>query len=159
MCVGDLAHHPLGQDEVVGGLLDGHGLELDLVLHELSVGLEDVADLAMDVLQRNAHRSEVSEHLLADLLALREGRRLLVAALLLDGIDPLRLVDEVVLQLAEGLEGQPGLFGQRDGCTSDDLLARVGQRFAVLVVEGAQDVERGPLAEGVEKGVRWRGTM
>ena len=94
----------------------------------------------------------MSEHLLADLLALREGRRLLVAALLFDRIDPLGLVNEVVLQLAEGLEGQPRLFGQRDGCTADDLLARVGQRFAVLVVEGAQDIERGPLSEGVEKG-------
>ena len=115
--------------------------------------------LAAKVLHCNAHRREVSEHLLADLLALREGRRLLVAALLLDGIDPLGRVDEVVLQLAEGLEGQPRLLGQRDGCTSNDLLARVGQRFAVLVVEGAQDVERGPFAEGLRKAVRWRGTM
>ena len=67
---------------------------------------------------------EMPEHLLTDLFALGEGRRLLVAALLLDRVDPLSLVDEVVLQLAEGLERHPGPLDQRFGSPSDDLLAR-----------------------------------
>jgi hypothetical protein len=141
MSVGDLTHDPLGHDEGVCSLLHRHRPELDLVLHQLPLVLEDVADLAVRVLQLDAHRGEMLQHLLAHQLSLGERRRLLIAVLLLHRVDPLGLVDEVVLELSERLQDHPGLLGQRLGRPADDLLARVRQGLAVLAVEGAQHVE------------------
>ena len=149
--VGDLAHHPLGQDEGVGRLLEGQGLELNLVLDHLPVAGEDVADLAVRVLQRYPHGGEAAQHLLADPLVLGERSRLLVAALLLDRVDRFGRVDEVVLELAEGLERHAGLPRQRLGGAAHHLLARVGQRRPVGRVERAEHVERAAFTEGVEE--------
>ena len=104
--VGHLPHGPLGHDQLVRGVLDGHRQELDLVLHHLQVAADDVAHFGMAVLDHAAHLADDAHGLAAHEAPLREGVGLVVALLLGDRVDPVHFREQVVLQLAQGLHGQ-----------------------------------------------------
>ena len=121
------------------------------MLHVLLTVADEVAHLGVGVLQRTAHLGQVVQRLLPDVAPLRERRRLVVTALLHHRVQRLCRAEQVVLELTESLHGRPGVAGQRLLGLLQDVLRGAGQRVAVHVVERAQQVERGGVAERVDE--------
>ena len=150
--VGHLPHRPLGRHQLVGGVLDGHRQELDLVLHHLQVPGDDVAHLGMAVLDLAAHLADHLHGLPAHQAPLGEGMGLVVAPLLDDRVDAVHFREQVVLQLAQGLHLQPGARLQGALGLLQDVLGGALQGIPVAVVEAADQVEGGHLGERVDEG-------
>ena len=150
--VAQRAHNPLGYHQLVGGIFERGGEELNLVLLIHRVVHAEVAHLAVAVLNQAATFSNQLHRLHAVVLKLAEGRRGMVAALVFGHIALLLGGNDVVLQLAHHLK----LHAAR---RLAEGFARLGQRvfgchvegFSVLGVEIAEQVQRGYLGKGIEK--------
>ena len=157
---GDVADDPAAEDEVVGGLLDRPGQELDLELLGQAAGdLGDVAADAVDdavlvvgVLDRPRHPGDVGDHLVEDRAALGERGRAVVAAVGLDGIGPVGGVgQQEELELAQGVDLETGRLAEHRGGPGQDAVGREGGRRAVRGEVAADEVEAA-LVEGIEEG-------
>ena len=149
--VAEVADDPLGYHELVGGLLDGHGEELDLVLLVVLALEAEVADLGMAVLDLAACLGDVLHALLAELVGLGIGCGLVVAALVLGGEHLLVVGDDVVLELAHGLELHAGDLAEGLGGLVQGMLRGGLEGMAVLVEIGTQHGDGGYLGEGVDE--------
>ena len=138
--VGDLAHHPLGQDHLVGCPGDVGGQELDLLLDHLAAVGDEVADLGVGVLDRAAHGHQVVQGLGAHLRPLGERGGLVVAALLLDREEGVGRGEQVVLELAERLQAAAGLGLQGLLGLAQDLLGGAGQGVALDILRDRKSV-------------------
>ena len=110
--VGHFPDGPLGHHQLVGGVLDGHRQEFDLVLHHFEIIADDVADLCVTVLDQPAHFADHTHGLAPNETPLREGMCFVVALLLDDGIDPIHLREKVVLQFPQGLHAEASALFQ-----------------------------------------------
>ena len=150
--VAQCAHNPFGNHQLVGGIFQRSGQELDFVLLIHQVVHAEIAHLAVAVLNQPAAFGNQFHRLGAEILKLAERCRGVVAALVGGHILLLLGSDDVVLQLAHHLK----LHAARSLAES---LAGLGQGIfrchvewlAVLGVEITQNVESGDVGKRVDE--------
>ena len=153
VAVAQLAHHPFGYHQLVGGILKVRRQKLYLVLlvHHVAVG--EVAHLAVTVFDLAAGGGNQPHGLRPEVLKLAERLRHMVSMLVLRQIGILLRRYGVVLQLAHhlklhatrGLAERAPRFLQR-------ILRRQLEGLPVFRVERTQQVQRGHLGKGVYEG-------
>ena len=149
---GQVADHPLGNHQLVGGVEHGNGQELNLVLLIHHTVLLKVAHLAVAVLDLATSLGDVVHAALAEVVGLGIGHRLVIAVLVAGGVEVHRRADNVILQLTHGLVLHAGHLAEGLGGLAQRLLGRTLQRVAVLVKEGAQQAQRGNLGKRIKEG-------
>ena len=150
--IAQVADNPLGQHQLVGSLLHGHGQELYLVLLVVLAVEREVAHLRVAVLNLSACLGDILHAARAEIAALGIGGRLVVAALVLGGKHFLVVADDVVLQLAHGLKLHARHLAEGLGSLVQRVLGRRLQGPPVFVEERAEQHQRGYLGKGVEEG-------
>ena len=98
-----IANHPLGNHQLVGGVAHGHGQELNLVLLVAKAVLHEVSNLGMAVFDLSAGLCDVVHTARAEIVGLGVGAALVIAALVSGGINVLDGLNHVVFQLAHRL--------------------------------------------------------
>ena len=151
--VAQLAHHPFGNDQLVGSRLEVGRQELYLVLliHQIAVG--EVAHLAVAILDFATGRGDHAHSFGAELLELAVGHTHVVAMLVLRHVLVLSGSNGVVFQLAHHLEFHTTCgLAESTGGLLKRILGSHSEGLAVLVEEGAEKVEGRHLGEGIEEG-------
>ena len=152
--VGDLAQHPLGQHHLIGRVAHVHGQEFDFLLDHLTPVRNEVTDLRVGILDGAAHAHQVCQGLRSHVLPLREGAGLVVAALRFDAEESVLRREQVVLELAERLQGGARLRLEGALGLAQDLLRCRGEGRAAHVVEATQELHRGQHRKGAQEGCR-----
>ena len=152
LLVAEVADDPLGHEQLVGALICWHGEELDLVLLIAEAVLGEVAHLGVAVLDAAATLGDELHAARTEVVGLGEGSRLVVALLVRGGEGGIVGFDDVVLQLAHGLEFHARDFVEGLHGLSERMLRCGGQRLAVAVEVVAEQAECRDLLERVDEG-------
>ena len=151
--VTQLAHNPLGDDELVGSVLEGGGQKLNLVLLVHGVADGEVAHLGVTVFDKAATFGYELHSLDAELLELAERLRSVIAALVGREIFVILGSDDIVFEFAHNLElHAAGGFAKGLAGFGEGVFRSHFEGLAVLGVEVAEEVERGDIGEGVDEG-------
>lgn len=151
VAVAEHAQDPLRQDDLLDRLLHRHREELDLVLLVVGVLVAEAADLGVAVLDLAAGAGDQLHRLVPQVFELREGLGRVVALLVAAGVEVLARADYIILEFAEGLEDGTGLAGELLVRLAEHVLGGALQGLALVVIEGAEDLQRGHLGEGVHE--------
>ena len=150
----EIADHPLGDGELVGGIFGRAGEELDFVLLvELAV-LREVAHFAVAVLDLAAGLCDVEHALLAEFVELGKRGGFVVASLVHGGECARVVGNHVVFEFAHGLEFHTGLLLEGFACLVERVFRRRFERLAVLVEETAEEADGREACERVHEGRR-----
>ncbi len=150
--IGQVADNPLGNHQLVGRVLGLHGQELNLVLLVNHAVDGEVAHLGVAVLNLSAGLCDVGHALGAELVELGVWGRFVIALLVCGGEHLLVRSDDVILQLAHGLELHARHAVEGLASLAQGVLGRAFQQFAVLVEVGAEHGQGGDFGKGVEEG-------
>ena len=148
---GEVAYHPLGQHELVGGLLGVDGQELNLVLLVVEAAEGEVAHLAVAVLDASARAGYVAHAQRAEIVVFGKGAALVIALLVGGGELSALGRYHIVLELAHSLEAHARDALKFRACLVERVLRRALERPAVLVEERAEHSHRRQLGEGVDE--------
>ena len=147
-----VADDPLGQRQLVGGLLGRHGQELNLVLLIDGAVLHKVAHLAVAILDLAAGLGDILHALGAELATLGIRTALMIASLVLGREHLVVIEDNIVLQLAHCVEFHTSHLLERFAGLVQSVLGAALQRIAVLVEVTAQQAQCRNLGKWVDKG-------
>ena len=152
VAVRQVADDPFGQQKLVCSGFQRAGEELDFVLFVHFAVQGEVAHFAVAVFDLAAGFGYMVHAFAAEVVQFGERLALMVALLVRGGEQFVFLTDNVVFQLAHGLELQAGGLFEGFFRAHERCVRRAVEGLAVLVEEAAEEAEGGYLVERIYEG-------
>ena len=150
--VGQRAQYPFGNHQLIGGFLKIGGHKLNFVLLIQFSVLRKIAHFGVSVFNQAAGLSHGGHGFGAQMFPFGKRVGFVISFLVNSSEDILLVADDVIFQLTHYIEGKSGFVLECLMCFAQNVLGRTFERFAILVVVRAENVERRHIRKRVYKG-------
>ena len=150
--ISEVADDPFGDNELFGGLFGVDRKEFNFVLFVDFAVQSEVTDFGVTVFDQAARLSDVVHAELTEFAEFGVGSGFVITFLIDSGEALIIGGDDVVFQFAHGLEFHAGALAESLAGFVQGVFRGAGQRFAVFVKEGAEQIQGRQFAERIHVG-------
>ena len=150
--IGEIAYHPFGQHQLIGGVAGRHGQKFYLILLVDHVVEGEIAHLRVAVFDLRAGLGDIVHAAGAEVVEFRKGHRLVVAALVGGGKHAVARRYHIVFQFAHRLEVEPGGILKCLAGLAQRVLRRCVERLPFFGEEAAEHGQGRHGSERIDEG-------